>query len=540
MADIDLNGVVLHGRYRIERPLGRGGMSSVYLARPLALDCPVAVKFIRDDLIEDETVRARFEREARAAARLTHPNVVHVHDFGSFERGAYIVMEYIEGVSLRQLLVDRGRLSLDVAVDLFLQTSEAIAAAHAAGILHRDIKPENLMVYEDETERRRVKVVDFGLAKHLEGEGTRRLTGQSQMIGTPKYMAPERVTGEEVDERADVYALGILLWEMLAGHAPFEGTFKEVIAKHLHEQPPSLRATGVDVPEALDDAIARALAKDPEMRTPSAVALANEVSEALDVQTTPSGALLPLGAASGEQFEMTRVMASAPLPQRIDSEARRTRYDGQTDSEATHVRPRLPTLYIPGEERVDERTEDLPIPLEPLQPAPEPSRTWTISPATIAAIAVAVVAFFAGAFAVRHFLSDEAAQPPAPAAVAEAPAATEPPVEPASGVVTIPKSERTKIVLEMDPKQIRAGAVLSITGGRLEGRQDFPLKRVRGELAWIVSDATRSIPGRITLDEALAPGETYTLVVRNRDGSTSIPKVKVEPVGQQPAGEAIR
>jgi tRNA A-37 threonylcarbamoyl transferase component Bud32 len=543
MSEANLNGVVLQGRYRIEHPLGKGGMSTVYLARHVALDTPVAVKLIRDDLIEDETVRARFEREARAAARLTHPNVVHVFDFGTLERGAFIVMEYIEGVSLRQMLAERGPLEPEEAANIILQTSEAVAAAHAAGILHRDIKPENLMIYDDETGKRRVKVVDFGLAKHLERDSTHNLTGRRQMVGTPKYMAPERVTMENVDGRVDVYALGVVLYEMLAGRAPFEGTFKEIVSKHLYQEPAPLADAGVEVPPALEEVVRRALVKDPEGRTPSAIEFGREVSEAVRLRLTPSGALASIGSQSGP-VELTRTIGSSHLSQvgvagDGGEESNATRYGEGVGDEVTRVRPRvapyvepaaepfgapqLPTLYIPNEKTAEVEVD--------AEEEPVVSSRGRFAERSIAMIVVAIVvglvAFFAAAYGAYLFSNRETAER---AAVAE-PAATEAAGEtaPPSGTVTIPDGAKTRIVLEMDPKEIKNGAVLSISGESLPEPQTFMLKRVRGSLSWVVSDASRSIPGRMRLDEILAPGKTFTLVVRNRDGSTSIPKISIAP-----------
>src|SRR6185369_860769 len=197
------------------------------------LDRPVAVKVLHGDLVSDESFSARFAREAKTAAKLEHPNAVHVYDFGSLEDGsAYLVMEFVDGVTLREVLRRNKTLPLAVVVDLVRQAAGAVGAAHARGIVHRDIKPENMMVRAGDDGRPVLKVVDFGLAKMLENQ-TSQLTNGSELIGTPKYMAPEQFSGDRVDERADIYALGCVLFELLAGRPPFEGTFVEVVGKHV-------------------------------------------------------------------------------------------------------------------------------------------------------------------------------------------------------------------------------------------------------------------------------------------------------------------
>lgn len=276
-----LLGQVIDEKYRVDRLVGNGGMGSVYAGLHLQLSRPVAIKILKTDLHADEMMHARFIREARAAARIEHPNAIRVYDFGSVDGlGSFIVMEFAEGVSLREFLVQQGRLSLNLALDLIQQAAAALTSAHASGVIHRDVKPENFMVCFGADGRPILKVVDFGIAKVVTSDGSTQLTRPTDIIGTPRYMAPEQFTGEEIDSRIDVYALGIVLFEMLTGRAPFEGTFSEIIGKHIYAEPPRLAAIGVEVPDEIEFVLRRALAKSPDDRPQTAFALAEEFAEA--------------------------------------------------------------------------------------------------------------------------------------------------------------------------------------------------------------------------------------------------------------------
>jgi non-specific serine/threonine protein kinase len=274
-------GTLVEGKYRIEALVGSGGMGEVYSATQLNLHRPVALKLMRGSLLADPAARARFEREARAVARLSHPNLVTVHDLGvAPDLGAYIVMEYVAGRSLRQELDARGRLPAGDAVALVRQVCAGVAAAHASGVLHRDLKPENILL-EGEGGAGLAKVVDFGIAKLVEGGGGTGevVTQEGVVLGTPTYMAPEQCRGEAADARTDVYALGCVLYELLTGAPPFLGpTSAAVLARHLADPAPvePLRRAGVGA--GLEAAVARALAKAPDARFVSA----GELSAALE------------------------------------------------------------------------------------------------------------------------------------------------------------------------------------------------------------------------------------------------------------------
>src|SRR5581483_4827749 len=210
---------MLGGRYRLVAPVARGGMAEVWEAHDEVLSRPVAVKVLQPHLAADEIFLERFRREAVTAARLAHPNVVATFDTGLDCGTAYIVMELVRGRNLRQLLNDEGRLEPWLAVAIGRQVADALAYAHQAGLVHRDVKPANILLVEDEWGSVRVKVTDFGIAKA--GAGSGDLTRTGIVLGTPKYLSPEQIKGLEPDARADLYSLGVVLYEMLTGVPPF-------------------------------------------------------------------------------------------------------------------------------------------------------------------------------------------------------------------------------------------------------------------------------------------------------------------------------
>jgi serine/threonine protein kinase len=278
-------GMVVDGKYRIETIVGEGGVGIVYEATQLSLGRPVALKVIRGTGTSHPGAARRFEREARTVAQLHHPHVVTIFDFGvAADVGAFIAMELLAGRSLRDEIGEVGRMNSRTALVLMDQICAAVQAAHDAGVIHRDLKPENIVV-EITADGPVVKVLDFGIAK-LQGDlfaGTERLTASGATIGTPRYMSPEQCEGLEVDARSDIYAIGCVLYELLAGEPPFVGaTAAEVILKHLREEPPPLSRVARDVPPAVDAALQRALAKDPKARFASVA----ELRAALDAALT--------------------------------------------------------------------------------------------------------------------------------------------------------------------------------------------------------------------------------------------------------------
>jgi len=285
------------GRYRIEAELGRGGMGTVYRAHDPVLDRVVAVKVLASDLLAEPGMRERFLREARSAARLQHPNVVTVYEFGEVDGVPFIAMEFLEGDDLAAA-VGRGRLpDLDSRLAVMVQLCDGLAYAHRHGVVHRDVKPSNVYLLPDGT----VKIVDFGIAR-LEGGTMATRTGE--LLGTPGYMAPEQFSGAVVDHRVDQWAAGVILYELVVGRRPFDAaTVSALIYQIVHTAPPPVDAAGAGVSPALSGVLARVLAKDPEQRFADLEALGLVLREVRDpLRTRPAGAVVagavPAGAAS--------------------------------------------------------------------------------------------------------------------------------------------------------------------------------------------------------------------------------------------------
>jgi serine/threonine protein kinase len=267
---------VLAGRYRLKRLIAKGGMAEVWEAVDDILGRPVAVKILHPHLAADESFRERFRREAIAAARLAHPSIVATYDTGTDDGITFIVMELVEGKTLRQTLNELGPLPPGRAVHIAAQVAAALHYAHNAGIVHRDVKPANILVCPDG----RLKVADFGIAKAVEDSEPDRpspadaLTSTGTIVGTAQYLAPEQVDGRPVDARTDVYALGVVLYEMLCGRPPFTGdTDMAVALKHVTTDPLAPRQVRGGIPRGLESVVLRAMAKAPEARYQSAAEL---------------------------------------------------------------------------------------------------------------------------------------------------------------------------------------------------------------------------------------------------------------------------
>lgn len=271
-----LVGHTLDEKYHLEEKLGIGGMGTVYRARHLLIDRPVAVKVLNQRFVEDEAARTRFRREAKAAGRLQHTNAVTVTDFGESHDGyVYLVMELLEGRTLREVLAKEAPLDPARAVSLMMQISAAVAAAHEAGIIHRDLKPANIFIVQRAEVPALVKVLDFGIAKlaaeMLDDDEVMTLTQVGAMIGTPRYMSPEQCDGLELTPASDVYSLGCILYEMLTGTVPFSGSTPLAIAmKHTTETPRSPREFVISIPVALEEVVLHTLEKLPEDRPANA------------------------------------------------------------------------------------------------------------------------------------------------------------------------------------------------------------------------------------------------------------------------------
>src|SRR5829696_1524436 len=282
---MDLDGQTLDGRYQLGSLLGVGGMARVYVATDRVLERQVAVKVLRSSDAQDPLFVERFQREAHAAARLSHPNIVAVFDSGSDADQPYLVMEYVPGQSLAQLLARQGRLAPRRAVELVIQVCGALAAAHAQGLVHRDVKPANVLVVDDG----QVKVADFGIAK---AAATATLTGTGTVLGTAAYLSPEQAQGHPVDARSDLYSLGCVLYELLCGSPPFgSGADHAPVAiatRHVSEPPEPPSARNPQVAPALDQVVLTALAKDPAQRYQSAVELHHALERVLAGDAAPA------------------------------------------------------------------------------------------------------------------------------------------------------------------------------------------------------------------------------------------------------------
>jgi serine/threonine-protein kinase len=250
-------GQKLAGRYEIIEPIGRGGMGIVYRALDLELSEPVAVKTLRRELVSDSTALARFKSELRLARRISHRNVIRTHDLGETDGMYFITMEYVDGTSVKALITERGRLPVHATLPIARQLCRALAVAHEQGIIHRDIKPHNMVLAPDGV----LKVMDFGIARLL--GRTQGMTQTGVVVGTPEYMAPEQLLGEDVDVRADIYAVGVVIYECLTGRTPHVADDPtQLISRVLEQAPVPPHELVPDVPRRLSDAVIAALHRD--------------------------------------------------------------------------------------------------------------------------------------------------------------------------------------------------------------------------------------------------------------------------------------
>ncbi|MHB1536285.1 MAG: protein kinase domain-containing protein, partial [Acidimicrobiales bacterium] len=301
-------GRVLGGRYRLVDKIARGGMAEVWEGHDEVLARPVAVKVLQPHLAEDGVFLERFRREAITAARLAHPGVVSTYDAGSDAGTAYIVMELVRGRTLRQLLAERGPMDPELAVRVAAQIADALAHAHRSGLVHRDIKPANVLLTDEEWGHLRAQVTDFGIAKASAGL-EQDLTRTGVVLGTPKYLSPEQIQGREPDARADLYALGVVLYEMVVGKPPFvESTDMATALAHVHDEPVPMSRRRPGIPPALDRLSLALLAKDPADRVPSAVAVGRALA-AISSDHSSGAAGVPRPSPTSST---TGVMASGP------------------------------------------------------------------------------------------------------------------------------------------------------------------------------------------------------------------------------------
>jgi eukaryotic-like serine/threonine-protein kinase len=368
--DDPLLGQTLAEKYRIEKLIKRGGMGAVYRGKHVLMDKTVAIKVLRPSLAGDDVVVARFSREAKAASRISHPHAVSVTDFGESENGVvFLVMEYLDGRTLKDIIRSEGPMSLDRATEIVRQISGALDAAHLQGVVHRDLKSDNVMLSQTNGGDW-AKVLDFGIAKIQEPAGVRDhdITAANLVIGTPQYMSPEQCsqTGP-IDARSDIYSLGVILYEMLAGRVPFTGESSTVIMmKQVQDPPPSILTARPELPQEIGKLIERALAKQPADRFQTAGSLFAKLASI--TSALPDSGALP---------RVSETVPNLPVSKADDLD------------EVTVVRPREPVTPVRS------RTE---IPLTPLTPdqgiAPAGVNPWRIMvPAAIALVAVFGIVF---------------------------------------------------------------------------------------------------------------------------------------------------
>jgi serine/threonine-protein kinase len=343
-------GTVVDGRYRVLRPLDAGGMGAVFVVEHVFLRKEMALKVLRTELAVDPGAVARFEREARAASAIEHPNIVRVNDFGRSGELVYLVMELLQGQPLSAEMGDRVRMQPERAVAICAEILRALEAAHGAGIVHRDLKPENVFLVQSGG----VKLVDFGIAQ-LKITGEARLTSSGAVMGTPLYMAPEQVRGQrDLDARVDLHAVGVMLYEMLAGQPPYQGEqFGPIAHAILTGTPPELRAVAPDVDPALAAIVMKAFAPDREKRFSSA----RELREALE-RWRP-------GALEAQAFAIPRESMLTGVGKSLDRETNDQR------AVAATVNATVPAGLAAPDENLAPLELDRPA---PAPPAPEPPR----------------------------------------------------------------------------------------------------------------------------------------------------------------------
>jgi serine/threonine-protein kinase len=314
--DDPLVGTTIDGRYQVEKKLGEGGMGVVYLAKHAVIGNKCAIKVLRGEMAGEGEVSERFIQEARAAAAIGNDHIIQITDFGQLPDGsAYFVMEFLDGHALHDIIQDTAHIESARVIRIMSQCCEGLAAAHSSDIVHRDLKPDNIFLVRKGTDSDFVKILDFGIAKVQASESGKRLTKTGMIFGTPQYMSPEQAAGSGVDARTDIYSLGIIMYEMLCGHVPFEAdTFMGVLTKHLYEEPipPRRLVPPIDMPHNLEAILLKAIAKKPDKRYQSM----NEFAEDL------------------------RAVAEGRTPEIV--------YDQMRDTATTTVPPPSPTQVVGG------------------------------------------------------------------------------------------------------------------------------------------------------------------------------------------------
>ncbi len=316
---------LLNNRYRLIEQVGSGGMAIIYRAQDMELNRQVAVKILRPSLVDDPEFLMRFRREAQAAANLTHPNIVTVHDVGyDGPKTHYIVMEYVSGQDLKRLIRAQGALDVDTALAIVVEVCKGVGFAHRSNLVHCDVKPQNILI----TQEHAIKVTDFGIARALSGA----LPAQEEIVwGSPHYFAPEQAAGEGCTPASDVYSIGIVLFELLTGRLPFLGTdYRELAMAHLKQQPPSLASINPALPPELDRIISKVLSKEPSARYRTADQLGRILEKYRDQGRQPTS-----------NFVTPSQGASAPPPPASQATVR-----GRAQLPADDTIPSLPPINV--------------------------------------------------------------------------------------------------------------------------------------------------------------------------------------------------
>lgn len=314
-----IRGHKINDRYEIIRTIGEGGMANVYLAIDTILDRKVAVKILRGDLATDEKFVRRFQREANAASRLAHTNIVEIYDVGEDEGRYFIVMEYIEGQTLKNLIKKRGGLTLPEVIDIMVQLTNGISCAHESYIIHRDIKPQNIMILDDG----RVKITDFGIAQTLNSSD---LTQTNSVMGSVHYLPPEQANGGVSTIKSDIYSLGILMYELITGRVPFRGeNAVEIAIKQMRDPIPSITDYKDDVPQSVENIIIKACAKNPKNRYDNILDMKKDIEECLEKEhLMDRKIILPYPEHEDEKKEevanLTRMQKNSKIAQRLEED----------------------------------------------------------------------------------------------------------------------------------------------------------------------------------------------------------------------------
>ena len=328
VGDDPLLGMVIEGRYKVSSVIGQGSAGTVYLAVQELIGREVAIKVLHDHLVSDEEFIKRFTQEAKASSRLSHPNIITIYDFGVLEKGnrPYIAMDLLRGTTLSNLITERHHLSVEEALPICKQVCGALAEAHRQGVVHRDIKPENIVLVERSGQKLFPIVVDFGIARLLQEDASLgRITRSGTVCGSPTYMSPEQCTSSKVDQRSDIYSLGIVIYEMLTGIVPFESDeLVKVMAMHLSQLPVSINSVNPDLhfPSRLEAVVARALTKHPDQRYQSMEEFGLALDDITKAESTQPKALpaitikdIPIGPlAASDDLKSRKDAREAPPP----------------------------------------------------------------------------------------------------------------------------------------------------------------------------------------------------------------------------------